>query len=215
MNKSRLNLFIFRGGKVIAEIVDVSEKEKMREMIERIDKDYPLDLVISNAGVTGNDSKLNVEENTRKVVDVNLIGMFNTLFPSIERMKTRGKGQVCIISSASSYASYAMGTYGCTKAFELNYGLNMRNTLLKSNILVNMALPGWVDTDMANSVSVSKWQMVSVKDAVSAIKKGLERDEPIISFPSLFTSLVYAVGSAVPYGLFSEIMQSFYGTKKK
>lgn len=187
----------------------------MREMIERVDKDYPLDLVISNAGIVGNDSKLSLEENTRRVIDVNINGMLNTLFPSIERMKTRGKGQICVISSASSFGAFSFGIYGCTKSFEYNYSLNLRNSLAKNGINVSVSLPGWVDTDMAASAPISKFQMVSVKEAVNCIKKGLERDEPIISFPSLFTSMVFAVGMATPYALLSEILQSFYSTGKK
>jgi len=187
----------------------------MREMIERIDKEYPLDLVIANAGVTGGDSKLTLEENTRKCIDVNINGVLNTLFPSVEGMKTRGKGQICIISSASSYGAWSFGTYGCTKSFELNYGLNLRSILSKSSINVSVATPGWIDTEMAKSTNISKFQMVSVSDAVHYIRKGLERDEPVISFPSFFASLVFAVGTGTPFGLLGEILLSLTKKKKK
>lgn len=57
-----------------------------------------------------------------------------------------------IISSLASLCPIIVGVYGCAKSCISNIGSVLRVQLAKDNIKVNVVIPGWIDTPMADAV---------------------------------------------------------------
>ena len=86
-----------KGASVNGRIVDVTDAEAMRSWIEEVDEECPLDLVIANAGIA-TPMDVSIDERMRRVFDVNVQGVFNTVHPALERMRKRGRGKIAIMS---------------------------------------------------------------------------------------------------------------------
>jgi NADP-dependent 3-hydroxy acid dehydrogenase YdfG len=81
--------------------LDVTNAAEMKAFIEEVDNKYPLTLVVANAGI-GDGGRKDIET-AYEVMNVNVVGLMNTLRPVIEPMKARGKGQIAIVSSVASF----------------------------------------------------------------------------------------------------------------
>ena len=52
------------------------------------------------------------------MVDINVVGLFNTIFPALERMRARGRGQIALLSSLAGFGGVsAFHSYAASKAF--------------------------------------------------------------------------------------------------
>ena len=106
--------------------MDVTHRAEMDNWIRQSNEEPPLDLVvIANAGIAitqyDSDKPLDI---TRKVFDVNVTGVFNTIEPALMVFKERKKlGQIAIISSLADIVDGRE----CASL----YGLERRCTLLR------------------------------------------------------------------------------------
>jgi len=100
------------GAEAAPQTVDVRDREAMIRWINDVDAATPLDLVVANAGVSagtgtgGSDGSLftgESEDQMREIFAVNLHGVLNTVWPVITPMRTRGKGQIAIVSSLAGF----------------------------------------------------------------------------------------------------------------
>lgn len=177
---------------VILKAIDVADRENMKTFINEMDKKYPVDMVIANAGVShftlGYDSNntLSTESMDYDIFSINLMGVINLLTPSITLMKKRKNGTIVIISSQVSYEPTS-SSYGCAKQAITNYGKYLRMSLSKVGISVINVLPGWVSTQMADKAEgVSKIGIIPVEVASSNILRGIESNTAEIVFPTHF-----------------------------
>ncbi len=81
------------GGKVYIYVSNVTDEKQMKECLLKADDLAPLDLVFANAGINFSTARSkNFVPCLKQMMDINVIGVFNTIFPLIQRMKERGKG---------------------------------------------------------------------------------------------------------------------------
>src|SRR5690606_31312817 len=90
-----------RDGAVASGIqVDVSDKKQVLKAVEETESRYPVDILINNAGIAMETPFLEIEEEEwKKILDINLSGMFYVSQSVCKNMVKRGKGVVINMSS--------------------------------------------------------------------------------------------------------------------
>jgi len=179
--------------------MSVTDKEGMAKVIDSADAEKPLDLVVANAGIGDGNTEKDLFEMQIPCAAVNFMGVFNTVIPAIKKMKERGKGQISITASQSSYVGgwTDVPAYGATKAGVLAWGRGLRGNLSNYGIGVTTICPGYIMTNLLKKKEkeipkemFEYLQKVSLKlePAARDIKGAIDRNDAEFSFPksSLF-----------------------------
>jgi 3-oxoacyl-[acyl-carrier protein] reductase len=146
---------------------DVGSAEECRRTVhEVIDQHGRLDILVNNAGITSDRTIFKMaEDDWYRVIAVNLSGAFFTAQAALSHMVERGSGRVVNISSIigqtgnvgqSNYAASKSGLFGLTMSLakEAAFALKRAGRLSPEglNITVNAVAPGFVETEMLDSV---------------------------------------------------------------
>lgn len=137
--------------------VDISNTDAVKKVInEIIIEAKHIDVLVNNAGVTrdGLVEKIS-EENWDFVVDINLKGTFNVTQAVVPFMKEVGKGSIVNLSSVvGEYGNIGQTNYAATKAgvIGMTYTWAKEFTRKGENIRTNVVAPGYVNTEMVQSV---------------------------------------------------------------
>lgn len=123
---------------------DVSNEEDVEKMFLEIDN---LDVIINNAGISiDNTLEDKSSDEFRKVLDTNLVGVFNVIKYGSKKMK---KGSIINIASTNGIdTGYELSMdYDASKAGVISLTHNVAKCLAP-NIRVNCVAPGWINTNM-------------------------------------------------------------------
>lgn len=144
------------GGRFRAFSFDVADTERSRTALEADIAEHGAYYgVVCNAGITKDGAfPMLAEDDWRRVIDVNLNGLYNVLHPVVMPMLRRRKpGRIVTISSVSgmmgnrgqtNYAASKAGIIGATKALAVE--------LAKRQITVNCVAPGLIESDMTDKL---------------------------------------------------------------
>jgi short-subunit dehydrogenase len=176
-----------RGAEVTEAHVDIAEPEAVAAWVESADRAAPLDLVIANAGIQGGSWRGSAGETLpeiRRVMEVNFIGVCNTIYPVLAVMRPRRRGQIALISSIAGLRGIPFSpAYCASKAALKVYGESLRSWLAPEGISISVVLPGFVDTPLSQAVSGPKPFMISPERAARIIRRGLMKKRAQIAFP--------------------------------
>jgi len=174
-----------RGATVTATAVDVTDHSATRAWILGADAESPLDLVVANAGISSHAGGSGESEaRAREVFAVNLEGVLNTAFPAIERMSTRGRGQIALMSSLAGYRGFPDApAYSASKAAVKALAEAWRGELAARGIRVSAICPGFIETPMTASNKFPMPFLMTAERAAEIIAAGLALDRARISFP--------------------------------
>jgi short-subunit dehydrogenase len=177
----------FGAPEVFAGTIDVTDREKMAASLLEYDEMAPIDLLIANAGVlSGIEPGAIAEEPevSRRLFDVNVEGVLNTVHPLVPQMVRRHSGAIVIVSSLAAYVRMPnMPSYSASKSVVLRYATRLRRTLVRSGVQVSVVCPGHVETPMADQILGRKRFMVSPERAAERIHVGIVRNDAVIAFP--------------------------------
>ncbi|SIO70958.1 3-oxoacyl-[acyl-carrier protein] reductase [Burkholderia sp. GAS332] len=147
-------LITSQGGRAIAIASDVANYESVEALFSGAVQAFDgVDIVLANAGVgtvTGtvehSDPKI-----WKEVIDVNLVGAFNTARAAIPHLRRRGAGKLILMGSGLRQRPNAnLSAYGCSKAGMWLLTQTLALELLDANISVNELIPGPVRTAMTD-----------------------------------------------------------------
>jgi len=182
--------------------LDVTDVGTLADWIDKFDRQYPLDLVIANAGVSSTlrpGEAMESWDSVRRVFDTNVYGVLATIHPAIERMRQRGSGQIALISSLGAYVGMPISpAYNGSKAAIKVYGEGLRGSLAPQGIGVTVVCPGFVKSAMSDSYPGPRPFLVSAGTAAALIKKRLERNPARIAFPFPLSLAVWFLSIVPP-----------------
>ncbi|WP_072688049.1 glucose 1-dehydrogenase [Rhodococcus marinonascens] len=138
----------------IAVTADVTDEKQVLDLVERTVSEFGgLDVVVPNAGIATSKPLVQTSfEEWRKVMSVDLDGVFLTIRHSLPAMLKSGGGSIVTISSISSTTGSALiGSYAAAKAAVRNLTETLSAELRFQNIRANALLPGFIDTDLVKS----------------------------------------------------------------
>lgn len=140
-----------RGRRCVAHVVDVRDEVALRSAVDDgVGQLGGLDAAVANAGVlaVGTWDKTTSEQ-WRTVVDVNLIGVWNTCAAAIPHLLAQGGGSLINISSAGALKGNPLQMpYTASKHGIIGLTLALANELAAQSVRVNSVHPTGVPTGM-------------------------------------------------------------------
>jgi NAD(P)-dependent dehydrogenase (short-subunit alcohol dehydrogenase family) len=199
------------GGDAIFLAADVSNPRDAESIVAKtVEKYGRLDCAFNNAGIEGEFAttpECSIE-NWRRVISINLDGVFYCMKYEIAQMLKQGGGAIVNTSSgaglvglpgAPAYVAAKHGVAGLTKAAALEFA--------KSNIRVNAVCPGFIRTPMVERVldrGVFDEQRVIESEPVRRMGKPEEIAETVLWLCSDAASFVTGVPMPVDGGYIAQ-----------
>jgi short-subunit dehydrogenase len=176
-----------KGKTVACAIADVTDLAAVRAAVTRLEEQLgPTDLLVASAGI-GIETPAETfrAEDFTAQIQVNLIGVINTLDAVLPGMCRRQSGHIAALSSMASYRGLPhMGGYCASKA-----GLNslldaLRIELEPKGIAVTTICPAWVRTPLTTPLGLPDKEVMEVEEAIRLILAALHARKPFLAFPA-------------------------------
>lgn len=189
------------GAEVAARALDVRDCGAMTAWIEQTDADAALDLVIANAGISGETGMPgDVPALARQIVETNVLGTLNTVQPVLPRMIARGAGAICVVASLSGMRGMARGpAYSGSKAAQIAMADGWHAALAPVGIRVTTACPGYVRTPLSERHSFPLPFAVSAERAAEAILAAVDRGKRRVVVPGLLAPVGWSFRALPPW----------------
>ena len=171
----------------VANVCDLAAMESAAEAA--VKKFGGIDVVVANAGIASYGSVLQVDPKAfQRVIDVNLVGVFNTVRATLPTIIGR-KGYVLIVSSLAAFAAApGMSPYDASKAGVEHLANALRLEVAGHGVTVGSAHMSWIDTALVRDSKADlpsftellaklPWPLnktTSVDDCAVAFVKGIE-----------------------------------------
>lgn len=150
------------GRKVFHAACDVADPAAAEQFIgQAVEHLGDIDVLVNNAGIT-RDAPLVLmrHEDWKRVIDVNLSGVFNFSKGVIFSMMKRKAGCIINISSYSGiHGIKAQTNYSASKAGIIGFTKALAKETGSCNIRVNAVAPGFIDTDMIRELPEKELDM--------------------------------------------------------
>jgi NAD(P)-dependent dehydrogenase (short-subunit alcohol dehydrogenase family) len=154
-NAAALERLQAHGTKVRAMICDVSDEARVEAGFTEVVADFGrVDGCFANAGIGGSTGAAPLHEmtteNWKRMMAVNLDGIFYTYRAACRHMIERGGGGRLVATSSTSAISGAPRTvhYATTKGAMLSLTYALAVGMARYGVTANVILPGWIETPM-------------------------------------------------------------------
>ncbi|MCM2534848.1 3-ketoacyl-ACP reductase [Bacillus sp. AFS076308] len=165
---------------VSAATADVTDLESVTHALEHIKSDLgPIDILINNAGTAKFGGFLDLTpEEWEKIIQVNLMGVYNVTRVLLPGMIERKSGDIInISSSAGQKGAPVTSAYSASKFAVIGLTESLMLEVRKHNIRVTALTPSTVVTDLAidtNLVSGNEENVMHPEDLAELIVAGLK-----------------------------------------
>ena len=171
------------GGEAVALAEDTSKIDEAQNAVDFAVSTFGrLDIAINNAGIAGEHASIvdGDPEIWRRVIDVNLLGVYYALRAQLAYMIPRGSGSIVNLASivaangqadTSGYVASKHGVIGLTKTAALEVG--------NRGVRVNAVGPGFVRTPMLNHVDEAAWAGITSLHPIGRVATPREVSELI------------------------------------
>jgi len=135
--------------------MDVSDPQSVENAFKRINETFGgVDILVNNAGITRDTLFLRMKlEDWQKVLDINLTGAFLVTKQVVRYMTKKRWGRIINISSVVGFTgNVGQVNYSTTKAGLIGFTKSLAKELAPRNVLVNAVAPGFIETDMTETL---------------------------------------------------------------
>ena len=143
------------GGKIFYQNVDVSSQESVDKAVAKVISEYgKIDVLINNAGIIRDRSILKMSrEEWDQVMRVNVDSLYITAKAIVPHMKTANYGRIISASSVNAFqGAFGQTNYSASKAAIVGFTHSLCREVGKYNITVNAIAPGFIKTEMTDSM---------------------------------------------------------------
>lgn len=188
------------GERAIGIAADVTDEGAMRAAVaETVERFGGLDIAMANAGIAPpvtTTIRTVSDEEWRRVLEINLIGVWNTVRAALPQVSER-RGHIVVVGSVYSFVNGMLNSsYATAKAGVESLGRALRTELLPFGASAGVAYFGWVDTKMVQDalekpgagrleeiMPAVLMKRITPAEAGSAVVEGIERRAPRIFAP--------------------------------
>ena len=144
-----------------------------------------IDIVIANAGIGGDDNILSGNSSEmNKILQINVLGVTNSIVPFIPKMKEQLSGRIAIISSIASFRGIpSHGAYSSSKAAIANLTESWGYTLKSYHISLTTIFPGYIDTEMTKGHQFKMPFLMNSDKASKIIANAIQHKRRKVIFP--------------------------------
>ena len=144
-------------GEVFALVCDVGDEQAVdAAFAESVARLGQVDACFANAGVSSFSAPIGSmsHEEFRRVMRVNLDGVFFTFRAASRHMIERGAGGSLVVTASTAAVEGAARNshYGASKGAVTSYARALAVELARHRIRVNSILPGWIESEMTTGV---------------------------------------------------------------
>jgi short-subunit dehydrogenase len=195
------------GGRALALAVDVTDAAAVRDAVVRLSGAFgSIDVLIANAGVAtaGKAEDLDAEQFAR-LINVNVIGVSNTVTAVVGGMVEHGRGHLVAISSLAAYRGLPKSAAYCaSKAAVSAFFESLRLDLEPKGIAVTIIHPGFIKTALTAGRKAQMPFLMELDDAVQKIVQAIEQRKKSYAFPWQLATVVRA-GMIMPIFMYDWI----------
>lgn len=163
------------GGSAAFELVNVAETKDVVRMVENSVKTYgKIDILVNNAGIVADARLVKMDlEQWQRVIDINLKGVFLCGQAVAKVMETNQSGGVILNASSvvGLYGNFGQSNYVAAKAGVIGMTKTWARELGKKGIRVNAVAPGFIATDILQSIPEKVINMMVEKTPLGRMGK--------------------------------------------
>jgi 3-oxoacyl-[acyl-carrier protein] reductase len=167
-------------------VADVTAAEEMRIKTAELERELgPIDLLIANAGIGSETSALRFDAAVfARIIEVNLIGVANSLAAVLPGMLQRKQGHLVGISSVASFRGLPRMLAYCASKSGVNALMEgVRVEVKNHGIHVTTICPSWIRTAMTAQIDLPMENLLSPDEAARVIVRAIERRLAFYAFP--------------------------------
>jgi 3-oxoacyl-[acyl-carrier protein] reductase len=134
--------------------VDVSNQQQVINAVQNVEEKGAIDVLINNAGIATETPFLDITaEEWRRIIDINLTGMFFVAQAVCKNMALRKKGVVVNMASKNGLdGEFGYAHYNASKGGIIMLTKTMALELAHVGIRVNAVCPGYIQTPMSMEI---------------------------------------------------------------
>ncbi len=172
------------GRKAFAHVCDVSNWEMVQEFMSAAERNLgPFNVVVNCAGII-HDNPLILMKPTEwySVIDTNLTGVFHVCRSAVFKfMKCRAGCLINIASVSGIYGNPTQTNYSASKAGIIGFSKALAKEVGPYGIRVNVVAPGFIETDMTESLRSKSLDEISKRIPLRRIG-GVQEVADVVSF---------------------------------
>ena len=139
----------------IGKVLDVTDGAAVDALVDEIGKTYgPVTVLVNNAGITRDQILMRMkDEDWNAIIDTNLSSVYRTSKAVMRGMMKARKGRIINIASVIGLTGNAgQANYAAAKAGIIAFSKSLAKEIGSRGITVNVVAPGFIQTDMTDSL---------------------------------------------------------------
>ncbi len=186
---------------------DVTSLSEMKNAVDFFEAKYgEIDIMIANAGIAyANKSKIPDFEYSRKMIDINIYGLLNTVEAVLPQMVKRRSGHLVTVSSVAGFNGLpGVSCYAASKGFSRLMFETFAIDLKDFGISTSIVIPAWMDTPLARVNPHPMPMLITAERAAEITYKAIIKKKYIIAFPKRMYFIVKVL-SYLPRGFLAKL----------
>lgn len=194
---------------------DVTDREAMERVRDEALEEWGfVDVVVANAGVGGLNPAPHFDMDIhRRTMEINCIGLANTLAPFIGSMVEKGDGILVGVSSLSAFRGLPKAaSYSSSKAMQGTFMESLRVDLRPHGVHAFCIHPGFIETPMTDHDDFDMPFMVPVRKSSLLISRAIAKRKRVYLYPWPMKLLTW-INMLLPRWLYDRLLPIISGQK--